>query len=170
MQDHKIFMREALHEAQRAYQAGEVPIGCVIVDEGGTIIARSYNQVESRKCQTGHAEVCAVEEACRIKNDWRLEGCWVYVTLEPCAMCMNLLVLSRVAGVVYGASSPLFGYSLDNSACLQLYRRDALKIIAGVLEQEAALIMKQFFQEKRKESSDEKEPGSNKKGTSGTQG
>lgn len=150
------YMQEALREAQKAYALDEVPIGCVIVDAHGTIIGRGYNQVESRKTQTAHAECAAINEATAQRGDWRLDDCTVYVTLEPCAMCMNLLLLSRVVRVVYAASSPVFGYSLDKDSILQLYRRDAIDICKGLLQEEASKLLKQFFQKKREEKSDER--------------
>jgi tRNA(adenine34) deaminase len=150
--DHLKYMKKALKQAQRAFQKDEVPIGAVIVDPEGTIISRAYNQVEGKCQQLAHAEIQAIAKACKKRGNWRLEGHWLYVTLEPCSMCLNLVLLSRLEGVVFGAESPVFGYHLDNNGPLQLYRRDTLQIIKGVGQQESAALLKRFFTEKRKEN------------------
>lgn len=147
--DHE-FMGHALQEAQRASAEQEVPIGAVLIDAQGEIIARAHNQVEQRHTQLAHAECQVLMQAGQLYNNWRLENCWLYVTLEPCAMCMYALVLSRVAGVVYGARSPLFGYQLDKDMALWVYNRGSLRIIADVREQESAELLKQFFIKHRK--------------------
>lgn len=143
------FMHEALKEAQKAYKKNEVPIGAIIVDAQGTIIGRGHNLVECSKQQINHAEVRAIAQACRKINDWRLDGSWIFVTLEPCALCMNLILLSRLRVIVYGASSPIFGFELDKNGPLQLYRRNMVKIIKGVCQQEATTMLKNFFKTKR---------------------
>jgi tRNA(adenine34) deaminase len=144
------FMRAALAQAQRAFDRQEVPIGAVVVNNQGMIVGRGYNKVEQTDTQAGHAEVLAVTQAGKKIQDWRLDGCWVYVTLEPCAMCMHLLLLSRVTGIVYGARSPLFGYSLDKYNLPQVYKMDTITVIEGVLDQEASRLLKQFFILQRK--------------------
>ncbi len=105
-------------------------VGAVIVDSSGKIIARAHNQVESKDTQTAHAELRALAKAGKKMGDWRLLDCWLYVTLEPCAMCMQAIKLHRLAGVVYGADSPLFGYQLDKNQIDSVYKYDALKVIA----------------------------------------
>lgn len=104
-------MKAAISEALKALAKEEVPIGAVIVNKDGHIIARAHNLTEHKHTQAAHAEMLAIEKAGKKIGDWRLEGCWLYVTLEPCAMCYNLAVLSRLDGIVYGAESPLFGYT-----------------------------------------------------------
>ena len=104
-------MNVAISEALKALAKEEVPIGAVIVNKEGVIIARAHNLTEHNHTQAAHAEVLAIQKAGKKLGDWRLEGCWLYVTLEPCAMCYNLAVLSRLDGIVYGAESPLFGYT-----------------------------------------------------------
>jgi len=143
-----LYMRVALHQARRAARYGEVPIGAIVVDEKGVILAKAYNKVEQKKMQTAHAEIRALERACQLRQDWRLDGCWVYVTLEPCLMCSGLIMLSRCAGIVYGAPSPLFGPRLDTTH-LPLYRKGSMQIIAGIAQEEAAALLKQFFKDKR---------------------
>jgi tRNA(adenine34) deaminase len=151
-ENHIKFMQKALKEAQKAYKKDEVPIGAVVIDPQGNIIGRGRNLVEKTKLQISHAEIRAISQACRKIGDWRLEGCWIYVTLEPCALCMNLILLSRLKGVVFGASSPIFGFELDKNRPLQLYRRNMIEIIKGVCEEESVTLLKKFFKEKRKAS------------------
>jgi tRNA(adenine34) deaminase len=144
------FMVEALVEAQEAYAINEVPIGAIVVSPEGVIVARAHNSVERDCTQRAHAESLAIEYAGKALGDWRLNGYWLYVTLEPCSMCMGLIKLSRLAGVVYGAASPLFGFRLDNQEDLWVYKRDAFSIIEGVKQEESAVLLKNFFQKKRK--------------------
>lgn len=146
------FMQQALKQAEKAAASDEVPIGAVIVNKDGDIIARGYNKVETQHTQTAHAEMLAIAKAGKKLNDWRLEDCWVYVTLEPCAMCMVLIRLSRMKGVVFGADSPLFGYRLDKMLQLPVYKKDTFITVKGVLADEAASLLKQFFKKKRKKS------------------
>ena len=145
----KIFMKKALEQAQKAYDADEVPVGAVVVDHDGNIIGRGYNQVEKKDTQAAHAEIIAISKAGKKKGDWRLNGCWLFVTLEPCAMCMNLAILSRIEGVIYGADSPLFGYQLDKDLSFQVYKRDTISIVSGVGAEQAAELLKDFFRLKR---------------------
>lgn len=147
------FMNQALTQAKRAFAKDEVPVGAVVVSPQGNIIARGHNQVEKKHTQAAHAEVQALVKAGKKVADWRLEGHWLYVTLEPCAICMNLIYLSRLAGVIYGAKSPLFGYHhLDNNGSSSLYKRDAVMVIADICGQEAAQLLRTFFKEKRNKS------------------
>ena len=145
-------MQKALDQAQEAFENNEVPIGAVVVNKEGAVIGVGYNQVEKNKCQTFHAEVLAVKQACAFIKDWRLDDCWLYVTLEPCTMCMGLLKLSRITGVVYGPDSPLFGYQLDNAINNQVYNKNAITIIKGVCSEKSVELLKQFFKNKRKKS------------------
>ena len=151
---HEFYMQTALTQAQKAFNHNEVPIGAIVVNPEGVIIARSYNQVESKRLQTCHAEIQAITKACKKLKDWRLNGYWIYVTLEPCAMCMNLILLSRFEGLVYGASSPIFGYELDTKGPLQLYRRNTLQIYKGVHADASAQLLKDFFKKKRNTQSE----------------
>jgi len=146
------FMQEALKEAQLAYEMDEVPIGAVVVNSKGVIIARSHNSVERDCTQRAHAESLAIELAGKQLGDWRLNDHWLYVTLEPCSMCMGLIKLSRLAGVVYGAPSPLFGFRLDNEEDLWVYKRDAILVVEGVMVDKAAELLKKFFNNKRKKN------------------
>ncbi|HSC24728.1 MAG TPA: nucleoside deaminase [Candidatus Babeliales bacterium] len=143
------FMHAALDQARRAYEINEVPIGAVVVNNEGAIIARAYNTVERDCTQRAHAENLAIEIAGKHCNDWRLSGHWLYVTLEPCSMCMGLIKLSRLAGVVYGAQSPLFGFHRDNEEQNWLIKKNNFLIIEGVAAEETAALLKDFFYSKR---------------------
>lgn len=153
IKSHDFYMKKALALAQKAADTDEVPIGALIIDAHGKIIARAWNTVEKNKSQIEHAELKAIAKAGKKRGDWRLQGCWLYVTLEPCAMCMNAIVLARLAGVVYGASSPLFGYQkVDKGLGDWLYKKDTLGIIGGICKEMSAQLLQQFFKKKRKES------------------
>ena len=147
-------MKEALKEAQEAFQAGEVPIGAVLVDAEGTIVARAHNMRETWHDGTAHAEIIALQEAARKLGRWRLSGLTLYVTIEPCPMCAGALVMSRVDRVVYGATDAKAG------ACESLFNivrhpalNHQLEMRAGVMEDECRSIMKRFFGQRRKKSS-----------------
>lgn len=149
--DHTLYMKQALNQAQKAFDADEVPIGAVVVDAQGKVLSRAYNNAEKSHTQAGHAEVLAISKAGKKIGDWRLNGCWLYVTLEPCAMCLHLILLSRLEGVVFGASSPVFGYHLDKVGTLSIYKNSCLpiKVIEAVCAQESAQMLKHFFIKKR---------------------
>lgn len=151
MKNHELYMKEALVEAHKASDADEVPIGAVIVDEHGVIIGRGFNKTEACYTQTAHAEMEALKMASSHKKDWRLQGCTLYVTLQPCSMCYSASALSRITTVVYGASSPLFGFHLDKDTFLSVYNNDELFLVKGILETECVALLKQFFRQKRKE-------------------
>jgi tRNA(adenine34) deaminase len=150
--DDQFYMDAALAQAKKAFLANEVPIGAVVIDTQGTIIGRGYNQVEKKQQQAAHAEVLAIQKANKVFNNWRLNHCWLYVTVEPCRMCMGLIRLSRMAGVIYGIDSPLFGYSLDRESEFPVYKENVVKVIKGLRAQEAADLLKQFFKQKRKKN------------------
>ena len=149
IQSDHYFMGEALRQALRAYEAEEVPVGSVVVKEG-KIIARAHNQVESLKDATAHAEMLAVTQAEEAVGDWRLTGCTLYVTKEPCPMCAGALVLSRVDRVVFGAPDPKGGAA---GGALNLLQFPGLNhrclITPGVREEECRTLLKTFFQEQR---------------------
>ena len=151
MLDDAGFMKEALKEAQAAFDAGEVPIGAVLVDPAGAIVARAHNMRETWRDGTAHAEIIALREAAKKLGRWRLSGLTLYVTVEPCPMCAGALVMSRVDRVVYGATDAKAG------ACESLFNivghpalNHQLEMRAGVLEDECRAIMKRFFQERRR--------------------
>lgn len=142
-------MQHALKQAQKAFSKNEVPIGAVVVGPDGTIVARGYNQVEKKHLQIAHAEVIAISRASKKICDWRLNNFALYVTLEPCTMCMGLIRLSRLSRIVFGAQSKLFGYQLDKEGQLPLYKKD-IEIKQGILADSAVEILKKFFKQKRK--------------------
>lgn len=142
-------MQQALKEAGKAFAKNEVPIGAVVVDSAGAIVGRGYNRVGKEHTQLAHAEMRALEKAGKKIGDWRLNGCSIFVTLEPCSMCMGLIKLSRIKNLVYGAESPLFGFHLDNDPNNQVYKKDALTIISGVGKDNAESMLKLFFQQMR---------------------
>lgn len=147
--NHEQYMVLALKEAEKALNKQEVPIGAVIVRDG-QVISRAHNLRETRQSATAHAEVLAIEKACRKLGTWRLEGCVLYVTLEPCTMCAGASILSRVDGIVYGAHDPKGG-SFGSLYDLSLVRgfNHYPWILSGVLETECGQILKTFFSRKR---------------------
>lgn len=155
-QDEK-YMKEAIKQAKKAYALGEVPIGCVIVYEG-KIIARGYNRRTIDKNTLAHAELSAIRKASRKLNDWRLEGCTMYVTLEPCQMCSGAIVQSRIDKVVIGCMNPKAGCagSILNLLQMEEFNHQA-DMEAGVLEEECSQMLKVFFKELREKKKKEKE-------------
>jgi tRNA(adenine34) deaminase len=150
LQSDHYFMGEALRQATRAYDAEETPVGAVIVREG-RILARAFNQVELLKDATAHAEMLAVTQAEGVMGDWRLTGCTLYVTKEPCPMCAGAIVHVRLARVVYGASDPKAGAA---GSALNLLQFPTLNhqcaITRGVREPECRALLQEFFAARRK--------------------
>ena len=143
------YMKEALKEAKKAYRLGEVPIGCVIVYEG-KIIGRGYNRRNTDKTTLAHAEISAIKKASKIIKDWRLEGCTLYVTLEPCQMCSGAIIQARIDRVVMGSMNPkaACGGSLLNILENESFNHQAL-VTRGILEDECSEILTKFFKELR---------------------
>jgi tRNA(adenine34) deaminase len=149
--DHQHFMGEALREAAEAAERGEVPIGCVIAYEG-RIIGRGHNQTEMLHDATAHAEMLALTQAAEALGNWRLAGCTLYCTVEPCTMCCGAMVLSRVDRLVYGAPDPKFGAVVSIADVLGNPRHNhKVQVISGVRADEAAELLRAFFQGLRKE-------------------
>ena len=143
------FMRAALAQAEKAAEIEETPIGCVIVKDG-KIIARGYNRRNTEGSTLAHAELAAIRKACRKTGDWRLEGCTMYVTLEPCQMCAGALVQSRIDEVVIGARNPKAGCAGSVLNLLQVPAfNHQVNIIDGVLEAECREMLQQFFRKLR---------------------
>ena len=142
------FMREAMALAKMAEEIDEVPVGALIV-RNGEIIAKAYNTRETSKCATHHAEILAIEEACRTLGGWRLPGCTLYVTMEPCCMCAGAIINARIPRVVYGAPDLRFGAfgSLINLAEIPLNHKP--EIVGGVLGEENVEILRSYFKKKR---------------------
>lgn len=145
----KRYMALALKQAQKAAVCDEVPVGAIVVDADGVIIARGRNKVEDSCNQAAHAELNAIIKATRIKKNWRLNGCWIYVTLEPCVMCIGLIINSRLSGIVYAAQSPLFGYNLDKGISSWVYKKNAFRVVHGVCVDQSVALLKDFFKKKR---------------------
>jgi len=143
------FMREALRQAKKAYAMEETPIGCVIVYEG-RIIARGYNRRNTDGDTLSHAELRAIHKAARVMGDWRLEGCTLYVTLEPCPMCAGAIVQARITECVIGCMNPKAGCagSVLNLLEMQGFNHQ-VQVRRGVLEQDCSDLMKRFFRELR---------------------
>ena len=149
--DDERYMREALAEAAEAARLGDVPVGCVIV-KGGEIIARARNERCLRKNAVCHAEMLAIWAACEYVGDWRLEGTGLYVTAEPCPMCAGAIVQARIPRVVFGAPSPKAGACGSILNILQEPRLNhRASVTAGVLADEAAGMMREFFGKFRKD-------------------
>ena len=150
METDQLFMMKALAEAGKSYKEDEVPIGAVIVKDG-KVIARAHNKREQKQMATAHAEILAIEKACKKTGYWRLEGCTLYVTLEPCPMCAGACILSRIDRVVFGAYDPKGG-SIES--CMKMYEQPGYnhypQTTGGVLEEECSTILKEYFREKRK--------------------
>ena len=143
------FMREALRQAQKAYAAGEVPIGAVVV-RAGRIIARAYNQVELLKDATAHAEMLALTQAEAAVGDWRLTDCHLYVTKEPCPMCAGALVHVRMQRVIFGCADARAGAAGSVINLLQLpCLNHQCDITSGVLQNECSAILQDFFRKRR---------------------
>ena len=143
-------MNIALELAKEAGERGEVPVGAIIVDKNGEIISKAYNLRETDKNAVAHAELIAIQDACKTLGGWRLSGCTLYVTLEPCPMCTGAIVNSRIERVVFGA------YDMQAGCCGSVANfnaypfNHAFDIVGGVMETECREVLTQFFNNKRK--------------------
>ena len=157
MTEDERFMKEAVRQAKKAAALGDVPIGCVIVQEN-KIIARGYNRRMADKNTLSHAEIIAIKKACKKAGDWRLEDCTMYVTLEPCPMCAGDIVQARIPRVVIGCMNPKAGCA---GSVLDLLHQDGfnhqVETIQGILGEECSGMMKDFFKELREKKQREKE-------------
>ena len=148
--DWEAYMTEALALAQKAAALGEIPVGAVVVKDG-VIVGRGYNRREIDRDATAHAEVLAIREACRTLDGWRLDGCDLFVTLEPCPMCTGAILQSRVSRVIYGAGDPKAGCCGGLLALTEENFEQHPAIYAGVLERECTEILRAFFVQRRRE-------------------
>lgn len=149
LQPHERWMRAAIELARQAFDEGEVPIGAVIVHDG-RIIGEGYNQRESLKDPTAHAEMIAITQAAQSLESWRLLDCTIYVTLEPCPMCAGAIVLARIPTVIYGTTDPKAG------ACHSLFQitddarlNHRAAVLGGVLQPECKALLQEFFAQQR---------------------
>lgn len=148
-QDHTYYMRKAIHQAKRAASIGEVPIGCVIVYEG-KVIGRGFNRRLTSHSTLAHAEIIAIRQACRKLGDWRLEGCTMYVTLEPCQMCSGAIVQARIDRVVVGAANPKAGCAGSILNLLQMKEfNHQVEIVNDVCTAECSTMLTDFFRDMR---------------------
>ena len=144
------FIKEALKLANKAAGLGEIPVGALVVNANGEIISSAYNLRENEKSATAHAEILAIEKACAALGGWRLQGCTLYVTLEPCPMCAGAIVNSRIERVVFGA------YDMQAGCCGSVINfnaypfNHAFQITGGVLENECKNLLTDFFKSKRR--------------------
>ena len=148
---HEAYMAIALDLAQAARSAGEVPVGCIIIDRKGKIIGRGQNRRETEGQATAHAEIRAIEEACRTLGDWRLGACSIYVTLEPCPMCAGAIINARIGKVFYGAQDPSIGAC---GSVLNLFMErfgHSPQLVGGILKTQCAALMVDFFRDLRGE-------------------
>ena len=144
------YMKEAMKQARKAYKLGEVPIGCVIVHEG-RIIGRGYNRRNTDKNTLSHAELNAIRKASKKLGDWRLEGCTMYVTLEPCQMCAGAIVQARIKKVYIGCMNPKAGCAGSIMNLLQVDKfNHQVEIETGILKDECSNLLKDFFRKLRK--------------------
>ena len=153
MYDLPYYMRHALHEAEAAAFEGEVPVGAVIVHNGGRIIASDHNRKEQLRDPTAHAEMLAITQAAESLGSWRLDDCTLYVTLEPCPMCAGAIVQARIPNVVYGADDVKSGavrslFSLLNDVRLN----HQCSVVSGVLAEECGSVLRRFFQQRRSDT------------------
>jgi tRNA(adenine34) deaminase len=153
----EFYMMEAIQEAKKAERLQEVPIGAVIVLDGN-IIARAHNLRETNQSAVSHAELLAIEQACKVIGSWRLEQAALYVTLEPCAMCSGAIILARIQRVVFGAHDPKGGCAGTFMNLLQDERfNHQSEVVSGVLEQSCGRLLSDFFQGVRKRKKEEKQ-------------
>ena len=145
----EIFMKKALALAKKAYLNDEVPIGAVI-EKDGKVLASASNKREHGADATAHAEILAISKACKKIKDFRLDGCSIYVTLEPCTMCMGAILNSRIKNLYFGA----YANKQNVLSCEEINQRAGLNhktnIVGGIMQQECEKLVKQYFQEKRK--------------------
>lgn len=143
------FMTEALKEAKKAYEKQEVPVGAVIV-KNGKVIARAHNLKETKNTATAHAEILAIEKASKKLNSWRLIDCDMYVTLEPCTMCMGAIILARIKNLYIGTLDPKTGACGSFVDLGELKYNHTVNIFKGILQDKCEYIIKEFFKNLRR--------------------
>ena len=156
MTEQEKYMREAIRQAKKAWALDEVPIGCVIVFDG-KIIARGYNRRNTDRNTLSHAELNAIKKASKKLGDWRLEGCTMHVTLEPCQMCAGAIVQARIDEVVIGSMNPKAGCAGSVLNLLDIPQfNHQVKITRGILQEECSALLSDFFRELRKRKKEQK--------------
>lgn len=149
MLEHELYMRIALEEAQKAYAIEEVPIGAILVNELGDVIGRGFNQCIVLSDPTAHAEIQALRHATQQENNYRLPKTTLYVTLEPCMMCLGAIFQARVSSVFFGAYEPKTGVCGSKLSLHESALNHHAQVHGGVLEQDCALLLKRFFHSRR---------------------
>ena len=150
MNNEEKYMKEALKQANKAYEKDEVPIGAIVVKDG-KVISRAYNKREINMRATSHAEIIAIEKACKKLNNWRLSNCEIYVTLEPCPMCAGAILNSRIKKLYFGAYDEKSGAVVSNLKMLDNeYCNHTTYYESGIMEKECKRIIKDFFKKLRK--------------------
>ncbi|WP_272866909.1 tRNA adenosine(34) deaminase TadA [Silvanigrella aquatica] len=145
------FMSRCIDLAKQAADIGEVPVGALIIDSQGQIISQAYNLRESQQVATAHAELIAIEQACKSLSRWRLQDCTLYVTLEPCFMCAGAIILARIPRVVFAAHDPKAGAAGSLAHVLDDSRLNhKCDIVTGVCAEESSVLLKSFFKMRRK--------------------
>ena len=149
MRRHEYYMQLALDLASQAQEDGEAPVGCVVVDPAGTVIGRGRNRREVKKTATAHAEIEAIDDACGAIGDWRLSGCSMYVTLEPCPMCAGAILMSRIEKLFFGARDELTG---SCGSVVNLFMEQyghSPQITGGLLADDCSVLLRDFFKSLR---------------------
>lgn len=156
MIDHAHFMQKALMKAEQAAREDEVPVGAVLIAHDGTVLAETHNRTISLCDPTAHAEILALRAACEVVGNYRLLNTTLYVTVEPCMMCLGALVHARVARIVFGTKEPKWGGAVSYCNLIaETGLNHTIDILGGVLEDECRTLMQDFFRDKRLKSSDE---------------
>ena len=147
--DYEKYMRMALELAEEAAEQGEIPVGCVVVDGGGEVVGRGRNRREESRRVSGHAEMDAIDEACRARGDWRLDDCTLFVTLEPCPMCAGAMISARLGALVYGARERETGSAVSVLNLFEERYPGHTAIVSGVLAAESEALLRDFFRKRR---------------------
>lgn len=149
MKNHEYYMQLALDLAEKAGADGETPVGCVIVDERGDVIGQGRNRREKGKTSTAHAEIEAINDACKTLGDWRLSDCTLYVTLEPCPMCAGAIIMSRIDKLYYGAKDELTG---SCGSVINLFMENyghKVQVTGDILSKQSSQMLSEFFKKLR---------------------
>ena len=149
MKNDYIYMKLALKEAEKSLEFDDVPVGALIV-KNDKIISKAHNQKEKKQIATKHAEIIAIERACRKLNTWHLNDCTLYVTVEPCLMCSGAMIQSRIDRVVYATKNEKFGYIESVEKIFENKNNHNVKITNGIYEKEAKELIQKFFKKKRR--------------------
>jgi len=149
LNDQEYYMSIALQLAQEAGADGEAPVGCVVVDTFGAVIGRGRNRRERNKSALAHAELEAIEDACNTLGDWRLSGCSLYVTLEPCPMCAGAIIMSRIDKLFYGARDKITGSCGSVTNLFMESYGQSTQVVGGILAEDCGELLTEFFKQLR---------------------